>query len=264
MNGAQDLGGMMGFGPVLAEPDEPVFHADWEKRVLALRTAAGALGEWTIDMARHANETLHPVDYLSSSYYEIWLKGLEKLLIARGLATSEEIAAGRALQPAKPTRPPLAADAMAEVLAEGTPYDRPPASPARFAVGDEVRAVNINPEGHTRLPRYVRGKRGRVEKVHGVFVFPDANAARARPEPAMALSRPVLGRANSGAATASRRPDVSIDAWESYLEGIAEVIPRDAVLEAGDALLPSRARGRRADLQRSVGSAGLRDGRGVA
>jgi hypothetical protein len=81
MNGAQDLGGMMGFGPVLAETDEPVFHADWEKRVLALRNAAGALGEWNIDMARHANETLHPVDYLSSSYYEVWLKGLEKLLL---------------------------------------------------------------------------------------------------------------------------------------------------------------------------------------
>ena len=107
MNGGQDLGGMMGFGPILAEQDEPVFHAEWEKRVLALMRAAGALGEWNIDMARHANETLHPVDYLSSSYYEVWLKGLEKLVTAAGLATPEEILAGRVSQPAKPTRPPL-------------------------------------------------------------------------------------------------------------------------------------------------------------
>jgi nitrile hydratase subunit beta len=220
MNGGQDLGGVMGFGPVFAEPDEPVFHADWEKRVLALRTAAGALGEWNIDMARHANETLHPVDYLSSSYYEVWLKGLAKLLVARGLATPEEIAAGRASQPAKPTRPPLAAAAMAEALARGTPYNRPPPSLARFAVGDEVRALNINPSGHTRLPRYARGKRGRVEKVHGAFVFPDANAHGLGPIPQW-----LYGVRFSGSELWGRdgdpKLDVSIDAWEGYLEGVA-------------------------------------------
>ncbi len=220
MNGGQDLGGMMGFGPVVAEPEEPVFHAEWEKRVLALRNAAGALGEWNIDMARHANETLHPVDYLTSSYYETWLKGLEKLLIARGLATPAELAAGRALQPAKPTRPPATAEAMIEALAWGTPYDRPPASPARFAVGDEVRALNINPKGHTRLPRYARGKRGRVEKVHGAFVFPDANAHGLGPSPqwlyCVRFSGPEIWGRDGDAGL-----DVSIDAWESYLEGIA-------------------------------------------
>ncbi len=169
--------------PSSRSANEPVFHAEWEKRVLALRTAAGALGEWNIDMARHANETLHPVDYLSSSYYETWLKGLEKLLVARGLATREEVAAGRASQSPKPTRTPLGAAAMAAALANGTPYQRPPSSPARFAVGDDVRAININPGGHTRLPRYARGKRGRVERVQGVFVFPDANAHGHGPSP---------------------------------------------------------------------------------
>jgi nitrile hydratase subunit beta len=221
VNGGQDLGGMMGFGPVRAETDEPVFHADWEKRVLAMRNAAGALGEWNIDMARHANETLHPVDYLSSSYYEVWLKGLEKLLIARGLATPEELAAGRALQPAKPTRPPLAAGAMADALARGTPYDRPPESPACFTVGDGVRALNINPKGHTRLPRYARGKRGRVEKVHGVFVFPDANALGLGPSPQWLYLVRFSG-AELWGRDGDPGLDVSIDAWESYLEGIAE------------------------------------------
>ena len=237
MNGGQDLGGMMGFGAVVAEPDEPVFHAEWEKRVLALRNAAGALGEWNIDMARHANETLHPVDYLSSSYYEVWLKGLEKLLIARGLATPEELAAGRALQPAKPSRPPLAAEAVTEALAKGTPYDRPPAFPARFAVGEEVRALNINPKGHTRLPRYARGKRGRVEKVHGVFVFPDANAHGLGPSPQWLYLRQILGRGTLGPRRRSgpRRVDRRLG---ELSRRNCRVIPRSAVLEAGDALLP--------------------------
>jgi nitrile hydratase subunit beta len=217
MNGAQDLGGMMGFGPVIAEPNEPVFHAEWEKRALALTLAAGALGEWTIDMSRHARESLHPVDYLSSSYYEVWLKGLEKLLVLRGLATPEEIAAGRALPPAKPTRPPLAAAAMAEVLTRGTPYDRPPPSPARFAVADEVRALNVNPYGHTRLPRYVRGRRGLIEKVHGPFVFPDANAHGLGESPQWLYGVRFAG-AELWGRDGDPRLDVSVDAWESYLE----------------------------------------------
>jgi len=221
VNGGQDLGGMMGFGPILAEPKEPVFHAEWEKRVLALRTAAGALGEWNIDMARHANETLHPVDYLSSSYYETWLKGLEKLLIARGMATREEIIAGCASQSPKPTRAAPDAAAMAAALAKGTPYDRPSPSPARFAVGDDVRALNINPTGHTRLPRYARGKRGRVEKVHGVFVFPDANAHGLGPSPQWLYLVRFSG-AELWGRDGDQGLDVSIDAWESYLEGRAE------------------------------------------
>jgi nitrile hydratase len=221
VNGGQDLGGMMGFGPVLAEPKEPVFHAEWEKRVLALRTATGALGEWNIDMARHANETLHPVDYLSSSYYETWLKGLEKLLIARGMATREEITVGRVSLSPKQTRAPPDAAAMIAALANGTPYDRPSSTPARFAVGDDVRALNINPTGHTRLPRYARGKRGRVEKVHGVFVFPDANAHGLGPSPQWLYLVRFSG-AELWGRDGDQGLDVSIDAWESYLEGGAE------------------------------------------
>jgi nitrile hydratase subunit beta len=217
MNGAQDLGGMMGFGPALAEPDEPVFHVDWEKRALALTLAMGALGEWNIDMSRHARESLHPVDYLSSSYYEVWLKGLEKLLVAGGLAAPEELAEGRALAPSKQTRLRLAAGAVAKALAEGTPYDRPQTSPARFSVGDDVRALNLHPPGHTRLPRYVRGRRGRVEKVHGVFVFPDANARGLGESPQWLYSVRFSG-AELWGADGDRNHDVSVDAWESYLE----------------------------------------------
>ena len=91
MNGGHDLGGMHGLGPIDIEADEPVFHADWERRVFALTLAMGARGEWNIDMSRHARENRDPVDYLSSSYYEIWLKGLEALLSERGLLTPEEL-----------------------------------------------------------------------------------------------------------------------------------------------------------------------------
>ncbi len=220
MNGGQDLGGMMGFGPIVGEPEGAVFHAEWEKRALALTLGAGALGEWNIDMMRHARETLHPVDYLSSSYYEIWVKGLEKLIVARGLATPEELAAGRALEPAKPTRPPLAASSVAPLLAKGTPCDRPASAPARFAVGDRVRTLNINPSGHTRLPRYARGKHGRIERIHGVFVFPDASAHGLGPSPQWLYLVRFPGAELWGS---DGDPDifVSIDAWESYLEGVA-------------------------------------------
>jgi nitrile hydratase subunit beta len=218
MNGAQDLGGMMGFGPIAGEPEREVFHADWEKRALALTIASGALGEWNIDMSRHAREMLHPTDYLASSYYEVWIKGLEKLLVARGLVTSEEIAASSVLHAPRPTSPPLAAADVAQTLAEGTPCDRPPQAPARFKVGEAVRTLNFNPSGHTRLPRYARGKRGRIERVHGVFILPDANAHGLGPS-AQWLYLVCFPASELWGREGDPALDVSIDAWESYLEG---------------------------------------------
>jgi len=93
VNGVHDMGGMHGFGPVVAEADEPVFHAEWERRAFALTLAAGFLGEWNIDMSRWAREQMPPARYLAASYYEHWLWGLEHLLVERGLLTREEIEA---------------------------------------------------------------------------------------------------------------------------------------------------------------------------
>ena len=101
MNGAHDMGGTHGFGPVEPEPDEPVFHADWERRAFALTVAMGATGEWNLDESRFAREDRPPADYLGRTYYEIWLGGLERLLAERGLryfctdqsATDEPLAA---------------------------------------------------------------------------------------------------------------------------------------------------------------------------
>ena len=96
MNGPQDMGGLQGFGPVIAEQDEPVFHAEWEKKALALTVAMGFGGMWNIDKSRHARERVGPANYITWSYYKIWIGALEMLLTEAGLATTEEIKSGKA------------------------------------------------------------------------------------------------------------------------------------------------------------------------
>src|SRR5437867_7234046 len=180
MNGGHDLGGMHGFGPINAESEalEPVFHADWEKRVFGLSRAASALGQWNGDMSRYARERQHPVDYLRHSYYENWLAGLEKLLIERGLATPPELESGKAEGPGdkETMKRILKAGDVAEVLAQGSPAAMEIGTPPRFKPGDRVRAINRHPEGHTREPRYVRGRMGVIHEHHGAHIFPDLSA----------------------------------------------------------------------------------------
>lgn len=216
MNGAADLGGMMGFGPVVPEPEGERFHADWERRALAITLAAGAMGRWTIDESRHVRESVPPAEYLTSSYYAIWVRGLEDLLVAHGLVTRDELAAGRAQGPGEPTRVLRAADVPA-TLAAGTPYSRPVTTPARYTAGDRVRARTMHPRGHTRLPRYVRGHVGTVVAVHGGHVFPDRNAHGAGEAPEWLYgvrfdARELWGDDADPAST------IDVDAWESYLE----------------------------------------------
>lgn len=217
MNGAQDLGGQMGFGPVAPEPNEPVFHGGWEKRVLALNVAAGAMGHWTIDEIRHARESLPPAQYLSSTYYEIWLAALDKVLVKHGFLSETELAQGRPLDPPKAPKRVLKGADVAAVLRKGFPYERPAAAPARFAVGDRVRTIVINPQHHTRLPRYARGKHGVVERVSGCHVFPDSGAHGA-PESAQWLYTVVFSGPELWGREADPATSVSIEAWESYLE----------------------------------------------
>ena len=217
MNGAQDLGGMMGFGRIGFEPDEPWFHAPWERRAFGVTLAMGFTGTWNIDTSRHARESLPPAEYLASSYYEIWTKGLEKLVVQAGLVSPEEVAVGHALiEPASVKRVLKAADVPA-ALARGGPADRPAEQPARFAVGDRVATRNMHPKGHTRLPRYARGKEGVVERVHGVHVFPDTNAHGEGENPQWLYTVRFSGRELWGE-EADPSLVVSIDAWESYLE----------------------------------------------
>jgi nitrile hydratase subunit beta len=217
MNGPQDLGGQMGFGPVAPEKDEPIFHADWEKRALGVTLCSGAMGLWNIDESRHARESLHPADYYGSTYYEIWIKGLEVLLQRHGFVTGEELKEGRAIaKGAKPKRVLKAADVPA-VLASGGPCDRPVNAQPRFKAGDRVRTRNINPQGHTRLPRYACGKQGVVEAQRGGFVFPDSNA-HGKGEAPQFVYTVAFPATEIWGEEADPTLTVSIDAWENYLE----------------------------------------------
>jgi nitrile hydratase subunit beta len=217
MNGAQDMGGLHGFGPVQPEPDEPPFHAEWEKRALALTLAMGMPGGWNIDMSRSARESLPPAEYLSKSYYEIWIAGLEKLMAERGLVAPDEIEAGRALQPPKPVKRILNRADVAQVLYRGGPTEREPKAPARYRVGDAVRTKNMHPLTHTRLPRYVRGHVGTIEAVRGCHVFPDSNALGAGENPQWLYTVRFSGTELWGAES-DPTVSVSVDAWEPYLE----------------------------------------------
>jgi nitrile hydratase beta subunit len=217
MNGVHDVGGMHGFGTVLPEPDEPVFHTDWERRVLALTLAMGATGEWNLDASRFARENRPPDDYLNKSYYEIWLAGLQQLLAERELVSEDEISVGRVLEPRKPVRKILAAGDVAAALGRGDPTNREPTQLAMFNVGDRVRAKNMNPPTHTRLPRYVRGHVGTVRAIHGCHVFPDSNAHGRGEDPQWLYTVSFDGRELWGPET-DPALTVSIDAFEPYLE----------------------------------------------
>jgi nitrile hydratase len=217
MNGPHDLGGQMGFGSVAPERDEPLFHADWEKRALGVTLCSGALGAWTIDESRHARESLHPADYYASSYYEIWIKALERLLVRHGFVTEAELAAGAMLEPGAQPKRVLKAAEVAAVLARGAPCDRPAGEKPRFAVGDRVRTRNFHPTGHTRLPRYARGKAGLIEAVREAYVFPDSNA-HGQGERPQHVYTVVFDAAEIWGEGADPTLTISIDAWDSYLE----------------------------------------------
>jgi nitrile hydratase beta subunit len=217
MNGAQDMGGVPGFGAVEPEPNEPVFHADWEKRAFALTLAMGTPGGWNIDMSRFVRENRPPAEYLSMSYYQIWFAGLEALLKERDLVSDDEIVVGHSLHPPKPVERILTPGDVAQVLYRGGPTERATNTKPVFTAGERVRAKNINPLTHTRLPRYVRGRLGTVERVIGCHVFPDSNSQGAGENPQW-LYTVRFQACELWGEGADPSVTVSVDAWEPYLE----------------------------------------------
>ena len=208
-----DLGGTLGHGPIVMEPEGIVFHEDWQARALALTLAAGAPGQWNIDMSRRARETLP--DYADLTYYEIWTAALERLLVEAGLVTDAEIAAGRSLGPAVEGRRVLTADQVAAVIARGGSVDREVDTRPGFAVGDRVRTRAGHMDHHTRLPAYAAGRLGTVERIHGAHVLPDTNAHGLGEQPEWLYT--VSFDAADLWPDARTGDRVSIDAWESYL-----------------------------------------------
>lgn len=224
MNGVHDMGGMQGFGPIHPEADEPVFHADWERLALGLTLAMGATGQWNIDQSRSARESLPPAQYLGSSYYAIWLAALKRLMLQRRLVTAEELDLGRSLHVPAVVARVLRADEVAAALAKGTSTERGTSAAAVFAQGDQVRARNVHPQGHSRLPRYVRGHVGTVVTVQGCHVFADAHAANpgAAPwneSPQWLYTVQFTGTELWGT-SAEPGTHVSVEAWEPMLEAV--------------------------------------------
>ncbi|MEM7695591.1 MAG: nitrile hydratase subunit beta [Pseudomonadota bacterium] len=206
MNGPQDVGGAHGFGPVVPEPNEPVFHDDWETLAFALSILMGPCGFWSIDRSRYFRETLPHPDYYTLTYYGIWLEALERLVADVGIHER--------------TPPPKRVLRGAEVrptLAAGFPYDRPGPAP-RFGVGAAVRVRPMNPAHHNRAPRYLRGKTGWVTRVHGIHVFPDTSAQNAGEAPTALYTIAFDAKDLWGEDTTAGR--VHADLFEPYLDAV--------------------------------------------
>lgn len=217
MNGAHDMGGMHGLGPVKTEENEPVFHEEWEKRAFALTLACGALKRWNLDISRFAREQMPPAEYLRSTYYEKWLFGLERLLVERGLASKAELDSLRAAGPASGVTP-LSVDAVPTALRNRIAARMDDALKApRFKPGQRVRTRNMHPTGHTRLPRYARDKLGVIDRDHGVFILPDEHARSGEKVPSHCYSVRFEATELWGPDAASRDA-VYIDLFDEYLE----------------------------------------------
>ena len=218
MNGIHDMGGMQDMGPIEYEKNEPVFHARWEALSLALNLAMRPWKKWNIDASRHGIELIPPAEYLRMSYYEKWCVRLEDLLVKSGLVTRAEVESGHPAQGSAKTAPPLTAGMVPSMIADwnASAARSLPVAP-RFQVGQRVRARNLNPAGHTRLPRYARGRFGAIHRDHGVFVFPDTNAQFLGEKPQHVYSVRFAARELWGD-QASSRDAVYIDLWDDYLE----------------------------------------------
>jgi nitrile hydratase subunit beta len=217
MNGVHDMGGMHGLGAIEVEPAEPVFHAPWEGQVKALDDAMAAWGDWTVDRFRYLRETIAPADYLTKPYYEQWLMTFVRLYLEAGLVSEAELASGRPDTGAPRHEPKIRPADVARVAGREDTARRDGGAAPRFRPGDAVVARNINPAGHTRLPRYARGKQGVIDRDHGVFVFADTNAHGQGEKPQHVYSVRFAARELWGAA-APPSDRVYLDLWDDHLD----------------------------------------------
>ncbi|WP_019170172.1 nitrile hydratase subunit beta [Pseudaminobacter salicylatoxidans] len=222
MNGIHDCGGIDGLGPIEIEADEPVFHAPWEARVFGLNWAIGANGFWSLDEYRFAMEDRPVVDYMRDSYYAKWVYGLERLLVEKGVVRPGEFTDARHadLPAAAEPKPALKPDMVAPLVRNGVSAKRDTGKPCRFAAGDRVRARNINIAGHTRVPRYIRGKNGVVQFLHGFFTFNDSVANEGLEKPQMVYSVRFAATDLWGD-DANPHDSLCIDLWDDHLEALA-------------------------------------------
>lgn len=220
MNGVHDMGGMQGMGPVQAEKDEPVFHERWEARVYVLNRAIGAWRKWNIDTGRYYIERIPAADYLRMSYYEKWFVRLVELLVKTGMVSRQEVETGRPAPGSPKLTPPLTTELVPSVaLNRNIQSSHEPSVRPQFKAGQRVRTRNINPIGHTRLPRYARDKTGIVHLDHGVYNFPDTSADGRGPKRQHVYSVRFAARDLWGE-QASPHDFVHLDLWDDYLEHV--------------------------------------------
>jgi len=216
MNSIHDIGGMHGFGPVIAEESEHVFNEYWQGRVFALRMACTFHEEWNADMGRYARERMPPAQFLSASYYERALFALETLLVESTLISSDELNSGHATAKA-PVTSTLQPSAVAAIVRSRRKARIDADVPASFKIGDRVLTSNAQPIGHTRLPRYARGRRGTIDRDHGVFAFADTNAMKRDRKPQHLYSVRFTASELWGP-DAPASDSVYLDLWDDYLE----------------------------------------------
>ncbi|MEW2917228.1 nitrile hydratase subunit beta [Ruegeria sp. ANG10] len=223
MTRVHDMGGRFGDGPIKPEAESaPVFAEDWHGRALAVTLAAGFLGQWNIDVSRHARERLSPKDYARFSYYEKWISGLADLLVEKGVLTLDDLSGADTDDPHPLAARVLKAGTVSGALAKGGPADRPSDVPVRFELGQNVRTVDPSANrlvngGHTRLPTYAAGANGRILRLHGTHVLPDSNAhgLGEAPEPLYAVA---FAASELWADPEHPKDVVVLDLWQSYLE----------------------------------------------
>ena len=214
MDGAHDLGGKQGFGPIEVETDFVAWHEPWQARAWAITRSTGA-PDWTIDWWRHVRELIDPVDYLSRPYFDSWLQLQTAALIDSGVLTLEEAVTGKAAGPAADADP-MAPEAPAKIAAKPATFDRPLDSAPAYRPGDAIRTRSMGASGHCRLPAYAQGRRGRIHAYHGAHIFAD-DSAKGEEHPDHIYSV-VFEAGELWPEAAGRRDRVFLDLWEAYLE----------------------------------------------
>jgi nitrile hydratase len=220
MDGIADMGGTEGWGRASTpQPGEPVFPEPWHARAFALTLLANRLAGGNLDSFRHALERLDRSAYLDDGYFGRWLNGAELMLTEHALLAPSAIdARARNLRGEQVGEPPIPRQPAPEDPPAGTGSIRAVATPPAFAVGHRVRAKNLSPAGHTRLPRYVRGHSGVVALVEPAFVFPDTNAHFQGENPQYVYT--VAFDAHELWGAESEPFTLTLEMFESYLEEV--------------------------------------------
>jgi nitrile hydratase len=216
MDGVHDLGGQQNHGRVAIPEDEAPFHDDWEWRMWAIARAIARPPDWNIDKFRFTRELLQPAEYLSRSYFDQWYTAYAAMLLGSGLVTVEELSTGRSGERAPAALKPMSVADVAKLNAVSVRYDRPYGRAPRFDVGQRVCVELSGSVGHTRAPRYVRGRPGIVRSHHGAHIVPDESAAgREVAEPLYTVTFMLADLFPERAGSADK---VSLELWERYLE----------------------------------------------